>query len=211
MPFVVGYVKPVLFFCAGQVVNTIATAGLGVAALVYSNHLKNGGTEGDPITSTGWIPVTSIVLQSIMRSVGIFPVLRPLLMEVYPMEIRTLGIGLTQSTFIFTGFVAVKSFKAVEGAIGLSGLSFFWAVINAIIGVYGYFVIPDNRGKTLGATSGEDEPPPPPRKQTVRKTKFFGDIDIVGDSDKYGERSRYTFGLNQRSNLRFAHTNSIYM
>ena len=191
MPFVVGYVKPVLFFCAGQVVNTIATAGLGVAALVYSNHLKNGGTEGDPITSTGWIPVTSIVLQSIMRSVGIFPVLRPLLMEVYPMEIRTLGIGLTQSTFIFTGFVAVKSFKAVEGAIGLSGLSFFWAVINAIIGVYGYFVIPDNRGKILGATSGEDEPPPPPRKQTVRKT-IFGDIDIVGDVDKYEEHSKYT-------------------
>ena len=200
MPFVVGYVKPVLFFCAGQAVNTIATAGLGVAALV-----------GEPITSTGWIPVTSIVLQSIMRQVGIFPVLRPLLMEVYPMEIRTLAVGLTQTTFIFTGFVAVKSFKAVERAIGLSGLSFFWAVINAIIGVYGYFVIPDNRGKALGATSGEDEPPPPPRKQTVRKTKFFGDIDIVGDGDKYGERSKYTFGLNQRSNLRFAHTNSIYM
>ena len=200
MPFVVGYVKPVLFFCAGQAVNTIATAGLGVAALV-----------GEPITSTGWIPVTSIVLQSIMRQVGIFPVLRPLLMEVYPMEIRTLAVGLTQTTFIFTGFVAVKSFKAVERAIGLSGLSFFWAVINAIIGVYGYFVIPDNRGKALGATSGEDEPPPPPRKQTVRKTKFFGDIDIVGDGDKYGERSKYTFGLNERSNLRFAHTNSIYM
>ena len=209
MPFVVGYVKPVLFFCGGQIVNTIATAGLGIAALTYSNYQKNGGLN-DSIPSTGWIPVTSIVLQSIMRPVGIFPALRPLLMEIYPMEIRTLSIGVTQSTFLFTGFVAVKTFFAVEGKISLSGLSFFWAVVNAFIGIYGYFVIPDNRGKSLTATSGEDDDiPAPPRKSTIRKT-MFGDIDIVGDGDTYAG-TKYTTGLNHRSNLRFAHTNSIYM
>ena len=214
MPFVVGYLKPVLFFCGGQIVNTIATAGLGIAALTYSN--KYGGLIGIgdespmPIPETGWIPVTSIVLQSIMRPVGIFPALRPLLMEIYPMEIRTLGIGISQSIWLFTGFVAVKTFKAVEGKIGLSGISFFWAVVNAIFGIYGYFVIPDNRGKSLTATSGEDDDiPAPPRKSTIRKT-MFGDIDIVGDGDTYGG-TKYTTGLNHRSNLRFAHTNSIYM
>ena len=195
MPLIVGFVKPKVFFCGAQLVNTIATGLLGLAAfLVFKDSEKYA-------TSVGWIPFASIILQSVMRAIGILPVLRPLLMEVYPMEIRTLGIGITQSAFVATGFIAVKMFKTMESIVNLHGMCFFWTAIGLITTIWGFFSVPDNRGKNLNETSSD---PAGSKADLVS-------ADPLGNSRFYMETSEYTLGANRRSSLRFAHTSSIYM
>ena len=67
----------------------------------------------------------------------------------FPTEIRTLSIGLTQSAFLISGFITVKTFPALEESIGLGGVCLLYASICFLLLLWGAYTIPDNRGKSL--------------------------------------------------------------
>ena len=67
----------------------------------------------------------------------------------FPMAIRTLSIGITQSAFLISGFVSVKIFPTLENAIGLGYVCVIYSSICFLVILWGSFTIPDNRGKSL--------------------------------------------------------------
>ena len=96
-----------------------------------------------------WIPLAAIVVINVIRGAGIEPVLHILTNEMFPMEIRTLSIGITQSAFLISGFVSVKIFPTLENAIGLGHVCVIYSSICFLVILWGSFTIPDNRGKSL--------------------------------------------------------------
>ena len=84
-----------------------------------------------------------------MRASGILPVLHTLMSEVYPTEIRTQAIGITQASFLASGAIGVKFFPEMKNAMGLYSLCLLYAVAGLINSIWGLLSIPDNRGKSL--------------------------------------------------------------
>ena len=96
-----------------------------------------------------WIPLAAIVVINVIRGAGIEPVLHILTNEMFPMAIRTLSIGITQSAFLISGFVSVKIFPTLENAMGLGYVCVIYSFICVLVILWGLFTIPDNRGKSL--------------------------------------------------------------
>ena len=96
-----------------------------------------------------WIPLAAIVVINVIRGAGIEPVLHILTNEMFPMAIRTLSIGITQSAFLISGFVSVKIFPTLENAMGLGYVCVIYSFICFLVILWGLFTIPDNRGKSL--------------------------------------------------------------
>ena len=90
-----------------------------------------------------------LVLIVIARAAGQLPILHTLIAELFPTEIRTQAIGITDSMYLTTGALAVKFFPEMKHAFGFSGLCFFYAIMGFLNFTWGGLTIPDNRGKSL--------------------------------------------------------------
>ena len=101
------------------------------------------------IKSLGWIPIVFIGLLIVVRGIGIMPVLHILFNEMFPTDIRTLSIGISQSMYLLSGCISVKSFPALLELIGLEGICLLYASISGFCLIWAAITIPDNRGKTL--------------------------------------------------------------
>ena len=84
-----------------------------------------------------------------MRASGILPVLDTLMSEVYPTEIRTQAIGITQASISAFGAIGINFFPDVKNAMGVYNLCLLYAIADLINAIWGFLSIPDNRGKSL--------------------------------------------------------------
>ena len=96
-----------------------------------------------------WIPVASVVITAVARSIGILPVLHSLMSEVFPTEIRTESIGLVQAVSVGSGAVCMKFFPEMKNLMTLHGLFFFYGAAGIVSCLWGLKTIPDNRVKSL--------------------------------------------------------------
>ena len=108
-----------------------------------------GNFSSSAIEMFSWIPLVGMIMVNVLRGAGIEPVIHILINEMFPTEIRTLSIGLTQSAFLISGFTTVKTFPALEESIGLGGVCLLYASICFLLLLWGAYTIPDNRGKSL--------------------------------------------------------------
>ena len=67
----------------------------------------------------------------------------------FPTEIRSLAIGVTDSISLTTGALSVKLFPEMKHTFGFSGVCFFYAFTGLANFIWGWLTIPDNRGKSL--------------------------------------------------------------
>ena len=96
-----------------------------------------------------FIPVASVVITVVARSIGILPVLHSLMSEVFPTEIRTESIGIVMAFSVASGAVCMKFFPEMKNLMTMHGLFFFYGATGVISCFYGLMTIPDNRGKSL--------------------------------------------------------------
>ena len=91
----------------------------------------------------------NIIPVVIMRSAATLPMLNTLNNELYPTEIRTICIGITQTMLLASGFISVKMFIDLRNLLGLPGMCILYSVICLTVIIWGAIKIPDNRGKSL--------------------------------------------------------------
>lgn len=96
-----------------------------------------------------WIPVASVVITVVARSIGILPVLHSLMSEVFPTEIRTESIGIVMAFSVASGAVCMKFFPEMKNLMTMHGLFFFYGASCIVSCLWGLKTIPDNRGKSL--------------------------------------------------------------
>ena len=142
VPFIVGKIKPKLQFVISQSFATIALVAIGTYSLVKeSSYLET--------SQLGWIPLASVVVSVLTKAAGSGPVLKILLNESYPTEIRTLSIGITISIALMSGTVCVKVFPALRNMMTMGGICLLYASFSLMVTIWGALTIPDNRGKSL--------------------------------------------------------------
>ena len=157
VPFIVGKIKPKVLFVISQTITTLAL----VAICVYSFIRRFYGTSptsdaeienashATSIELFSWIPLVGIIIINVLRGAGIEPVIHILINEMFPTEIRTLAIGVTQSAFLVSGFTSVKIFPALKELLGLDGICLLYSSVSFLVILWGAYTIPDNRGKSL--------------------------------------------------------------
>ena len=144
LPIFVGKLKPKWLFIIAQGVTTLGFVAMGIYSLLLQYY-----PDSDTVKSFGWIPFASIVAQAIMRAGGIMPMLHTLMNEMFPTEIRTLSIGITQACLVLSGFSSVKVFPKLDSSIGYPSLCLIYTIVGIIIIIWAYATVPDNRGKSL--------------------------------------------------------------
>ena len=170
IPFFVGRIKPKVLFIIAQTMTTLALVTVCIYSFIKQYHettapevhqptgddlvlppeadSENNGNN-DTIELFSWIPLVGMTMVNVLRGAGIEPVIHILINEMFPTEIRTLSIGLTQSAFLISGFITVKTFPALEESIGLGGVCLLYSSICFLLLLWGTYTIPDNRGKSL--------------------------------------------------------------
>ena len=96
-----------------------------------------------------WIPSIMLFVLFFVRAIGVLPVMHMLIAELFPTEIRTQSIGITESITLASGALAIKLFPNFKEAIGLFGICCLFCGFTLILIIWGACTIPDNRGKSL--------------------------------------------------------------
>ena len=96
-----------------------------------------------------WIPLFSLIITVIVRSIAILPVIYLVMSEIFPTEIRTQSIGICESFSVASSTFNLKFFPEMKNGLGLHGLFFFYAATGIVASLWGLLSITDNRGKSL--------------------------------------------------------------
>ena len=140
-----------LRFISGKVlfVSSISLVILSDISLATFSYLRANSEEHSFLESLGFLPlifVTSIVSA---HSVGIFPVLQLLMGELFPSDIRSLSIGLTISVGLCLGTTNILLYTYLIHFMQFFGTFYFYASVQFMALLWGFFMIPDNRGLSL--------------------------------------------------------------
>ena len=143
-PFVVKKLPPKTLYVTCRSISFMSVFTIGLFAYFHKFH-----PDLPYLDVLSWIPLAMIISCVVMRATGIITVLHTLMSEVYPTEIRTQAIGITQASFLASGAIGVKFFPEMKDVIGLHGLCFLYTGMGIINAIWGAYTIPDNRGKSL--------------------------------------------------------------
>jgi hypothetical protein len=136
--------SPNILFVTCQIFNGIALGTVGI----YT-YLRNSHPDLPYLNDFGWIPLTMMIVMVVARSAGILPVMHVLLNELFPTDIRTQSIGVTQSISLMFGAAGVKLFPNINNMIGFHGTCMIYSLVTFFSVLWGAITIPDNRGKSL--------------------------------------------------------------
>ena len=141
VPFIVQKMHPKTSFVIGQGLKALSMGVIGTYFAVHYLYPES--------SKFSWIPLAMIIFQFYIRSVTILPVLYTLVGELFPTEIRALGVGMVQSSYFASAALIVKLYPDLKSVMGLHGLLYFYMGIGILNTIWGYLTIPDNRSKTL--------------------------------------------------------------
>ena len=138
-------------FVICQAISVLSIIAICVYSFLKEYYSDKSGLkeEDQELENFSWIPLVFIGILIITRGVGIMPVLHILMNEMFPTDIRTLSIGITQSLFLLSGCISIKMFPTLYDLIGMGGTCLLYALASGICLIWGAITIPDNRGKSL--------------------------------------------------------------
>ncbi|XP_072945786.1 facilitated trehalose transporter Tret1-like [Epargyreus clarus] len=116
---------------------------VGKAAYVYAK-------QNQLITyDSHWIPITLIALYMFSLTVGISSIPFAISGEIFALEYRGLGGGISVWALSLNFFVAVKCFPVLNGLIGLPLTYLLYACIVVLCLIILYFMLPETKDRTL--------------------------------------------------------------
>ena len=103
LPFLVQKFPPKMTFAIGQFLKAVSMTFIGLFftfQYLYPRSMY--------VAIFNWVPFVMIITQFFLRSVAVQPVLYTLVGELFPTEIRTLAVGIVQSSFFASAFIIGK-------------------------------------------------------------------------------------------------------
>ena len=142
MPLLIQKISPKPLFFITQLIHASAIGAL----CVFSYFKIDQESELDQFA---WIPLASIIVVIIMRAIGSLPVMHTLVNELYPTDIRTHAIAITDTIGIGVSAINLKMFPELKNALGYFGMFGFYTSMGVVMAFWGLLTIKDNRGKSL--------------------------------------------------------------
>lgn len=96
-----------------------------------------------------WLPAIGIFMYIIMYSVGLAPLPSTISGEIYPMNVKALGIMLSLSVANITAFLITKLYAVFADNIGTYVSFWIFTASSFLASLYIFFYVPETKGKTL--------------------------------------------------------------
>ncbi|CAH0599192.1 unnamed protein product [Chrysodeixis includens] len=96
-----------------------------------------------------WVPIGLIGVYMFSLTVGISSIPFAVSGEIFPLEYRGLGSGISILGLSLNFFVALKCFPVLTGAIGLSNTYYLYAGVVTLCMAVVWVMMPETKGKTL--------------------------------------------------------------
>ncbi|XP_069362699.1 facilitated trehalose transporter Tret1-like [Maniola hyperantus] len=131
--------------------RTVLFSGIciSVASLFTTSsllYLKDFGYIPDAYK---WTPAIPTLLYIFGKTLGILPIPWAIAGEIFPLDYRSLGSGISGLTLSLMFFLVVKTAPSLFSAIGVKGTFCVYGSCISICGVFLYFLLPETKGKTL--------------------------------------------------------------
>ena len=130
-------------------VSCISIIILADISLATFSYFKTYSTDQTILDSVGFLPLIFVSCIVSASSIGVFPVFHLLMGELFPSDIRSLSIGLTQSAGLSLATVNILIYSYLIKYLQFFGTFYFYATIQFVALLWGFFMIPDNRGLSL--------------------------------------------------------------
>jgi hypothetical protein len=118
-------------------------------SLATFSYLKANSEENSFMDFLGFLPLVFVICTVSAHSIGVFPIFHLLLGELFPSDIRSLSIGLTISAGLSFGTVNILTYSYLIEYLQFFGTFYFYAAVQFAALLWGFFMIPDNRGLSL--------------------------------------------------------------
>ena len=118
-------------------------------SLATFSYLKTHSEDNSFLDSFGFLPLIFVLCTVSAHSIGVFPVFHLLLGELFPSDIRSLSIGLTISSGLSFGTLNILMYTYFIEYLQFFGTFYFYATMQFVALLWGFFMIPDNRGLSL--------------------------------------------------------------
>ncbi|XP_047037086.1 facilitated trehalose transporter Tret1-like [Helicoverpa zea] len=122
---------------------------ISVAALLLASLLLYLRDDGCIPDEYKWTPVIPTLVYIFGKTLGILPIPWAIAGEIFPLEYRSLGSGISGMFLSIMFFVVVKTAPFSFEQIGVSGTFCVYGTSVAICGMFLYFLLPETKGKTL--------------------------------------------------------------
>jgi MFS family permease len=100
-------------------------------------------------TSFNWFPAVLVFTYIFFGTLGILTLPFSMIAEMYPQKTRGFAVGITSTVFFILIFIVVKTFTSIFEYFG-SVIVFSFYAFAAFVGiVFGIFVLPETKGKSL--------------------------------------------------------------
>ncbi|XP_038219288.1 facilitated trehalose transporter Tret1-like isoform X1 [Zerene cesonia] len=96
-----------------------------------------------------WTPVIPTLIYIFGKTLGILPIPWAIAGEIFPLDYRSLGSGISGMFLSIMFFVVVKTAPTSFRQIGVSGTFCVYGLCIAICGAFLFFLLPETKGKTL--------------------------------------------------------------
>lgn len=100
-------------------------------------------------TSASWLPTALLFSFILFGTAGILTLPFALIAELYPQKSRGMAAGFTVCIAFSMSFLMLKTFLSTMEIFGNTTVFFFYSAISFIGIAFGYFVLPETRGKSL--------------------------------------------------------------
>lgn len=100
-------------------------------------------------TSASWIPTILLFSFILFGTAGILTLPFAIIAEIYPQKSRGMASGLTMGLAFTMAFLMLKTFLSTFEIFGNTAVFFFYSIVSLIGIAFGYFILPETKGKSL--------------------------------------------------------------
>lgn len=100
-------------------------------------------------TNASWIPNVLLFSFILFGTAGILTLPFAIIAEIYPQKSRGMASGITIGIAFSMAFLMLKTFLVSLETFGSTAVFFFYSIISLIGVAFGYFVLPETKGKSL--------------------------------------------------------------
>ena len=133
-------------FVFSAIIISISTATIATFSYMRTSGCCFTSSMQD---SLGLLPLLATISMFMGHALGVVPVCQLLAAEVFPTEIRTLGSGICVAVATLANAINAKVYPNLLSLLGFHGTFWVYSMVGLGMAVYGWWVIPDNRGLSL--------------------------------------------------------------
>jgi SP family galactose:H+ symporter-like MFS transporter len=116
----------------------------------------------------GWLAVASLAIYVGSFALGLGPVFWLLIAEIYPLKIRGLAMSMATAANWGANLVVAMTFLTVVQTAGKPGTFWIYGLVAAGAWIFGYFLVPETRGRSLEEIEAHWRAGKHPREMGVR-------------------------------------------